>query len=99
MSVYVDPARTIFRGQLFCHVWADTIDELHAAAKAAGLKREWFQEPPRASWPHYDCGTRIRAILVANGAVETDLRAPVRHRQAWIASHIKCENTKNGSGA
>jgi hypothetical protein len=94
LSVYVDPPRTQFRGQLFCHVWADTLEELHAAANAAGLKREWFQEPPRASWPHYDCGTRIRARLVANGAIETDSRAPVLHRQAWLTSGKICEKRK-----
>lgn len=93
MAVYVDPPRSLYRGQLFCHVWADTIDELHAAAAAAGLKRSWFQEPPHASWPHYDCGGRIRARLVANGAIETDLRAPVRHRYAWLADRNNCENS------
>lgn len=70
MTVYVDPSRWPYRGQLYCHVWADTVDELHRAAQAAGLKRDWFQQPPKASWEHYDCAPRIRAKLVAAGARE-----------------------------
>lgn len=79
MTVYVDPSAHPYRGQLYCHVWADTLAELHEAAQAAGLKREWFQCPPRASWEHYDCAPRIRALLVKNGAVETDKFGPVEH--------------------
>jgi hypothetical protein len=72
MTVYVDESIFPFRGTLYCHVWADSLAELHGAAAKAGLRREWFQEPPKASWHHYDCAPRIRAILVANGAIETD---------------------------
>ena len=72
MSVYVDPPRWPFRGQLYCHVWADSLAELHAAAALVGLKRVWFQCPPKASWNHYDCAPRLRALLVRNGAIETD---------------------------
>ncbi len=79
MTVYVDPSAFPYRRQLYCHVWADTVEELHAAAQAAGLKREWFQCPPKASWEHYDCAPRIRAILVRNGAVETDKYGPAYH--------------------
>jgi len=92
VSVYVDPPRTPYRGTLFCHVWADSTEELHQAAATAGLRREWFQEPPRASWPHYDCGLRIRRILVSNGAIETDARAPVIFRARWRASHSLLPN-------
>lgn len=72
MAVYVDQPMFLYRGQKYCHVWADNLDELHAAAQAAGLRREWFQQPPKASWEHYDCAPRIRANLIAAGAVETD---------------------------
>ncbi|WP_131116667.1 DUF4031 domain-containing protein [Lichenihabitans psoromatis] len=79
MSVFVDPARLPYRGQMYCHVWADSLHELHLAAAAAGLKREWFQEPPKASWRHYDCAPRVRAVLVRNGAIETDMFGPAEH--------------------
>lgn len=77
MTVFVDESIFPFRGTLYCHVWADTVAELHAAAAKVGLRREWFQEPPKASWHHYDCAPRIRADLVARGAVETDKLGPL----------------------
>lgn len=72
MTVYVDRPIHRYRDKLCCHVWADTIEELHAAAKAAGLTPSWFQQPPKAQWQHYDATTEKRAILVAQGAMETD---------------------------
>lgn len=72
MTVYVDESIFPFRGTFYCHVWADSIDELHVTAQRAGLRREWFQEPPKARWQHYDCAPRIRSLLIAAGAVETD---------------------------
>jgi hypothetical protein len=68
---------------LFCHVWADDLEELHALTAAVGMRREWFQAPPAASWPHYDCGPKFRAALINAGAIETDARAPVLFRRAW----------------
>jgi uncharacterized protein DUF4031 len=79
MAIYVDEPLFPYRGQMYCHVWADTVEELHAAAQAAGLKREWFQCPPKADWEHYDCAPRIRAILVRNGAREMDRYAALEH--------------------
>lgn len=79
MTVYVDESIFPYRGQKYCHVWADDVEELHAAAQAVGLRRSWFQEPPKASWSHYDCAPRIRSLLVRNGAVECDKYGPIRH--------------------
>lgn len=89
MTVYVDQSIFPFRGQMYCHVWADTVVELHVAAQRAGLRRAWFQCPPKASWEHYDCAPRIRALLVKAGAVETDKFGPLEHlaRQA-VASGV-----------
>lgn len=71
--IYVDESIFPLRGQPYCHVWADSVPELHAAAQAVGLKREWFQSfPDKASWNHYDCNPRIRQMLVDRGAMETD---------------------------
>lgn len=77
MTVFVDESIFPFRGQLYCHAWADTVAELHAATAKVGMRREWFQEPPKASWKHYDCNPRHRASLVANGAIETDRFGPL----------------------
>ena len=48
------------------HLIADTIDELHEFARMMGLKKEWFQARPCASFPHYDLTTR-RALARAVG--------------------------------
>lgn len=78
MTIFVDESIFPYRGTHYCHVWSNTsLDELHSAAQAVGLRREWFQEPPNASWQHYDCAPKIRALLVANGAVETDKFGPL----------------------
>lgn len=75
MSVYVDPiaehgGSATFRWTRSCHLYADTLEELHAMAHAIGMKREWFQN--RAGFPHYDLvpAKRIRAVEL--GAIEHD---------------------------
>jgi len=75
MSVYVDNARAKFGRMLMCHMVADTRDELHAMADAIGLKRNWFQDRPKASAPHYDVSLTRRATAVERGAIEVDRRA------------------------
>ena len=61
---------------------ADTEAELHAMAEKIGLRRSWFQSPPKSSMPHYDIGTeRIRRLAVACGAIECDHRTFVEHKR------------------
>lgn len=72
MTVYVDEAIHPWRGRLWCHLFSDDIDELHAFAKRLRLKRAWFQEPPKASWRHYDITDTKRARALRLGAVEAD---------------------------
>jgi hypothetical protein len=77
VAVYVDEmvdhGRRIGRaGPEWCHLLADSPEELHAAAEAVGLRRAWFQSSP-GRLPHYDIGTAAkRAQAVRNGAVEVD---------------------------
>jgi hypothetical protein len=61
---------------LMCHLWADTREELHAMADRIGVLRKWFQQPPRASWEHYDICLTKRAIAVRYGAITTDRYGP-----------------------
>jgi hypothetical protein len=75
MAVYVDQAEWPFRGQLYCHMVADTLWELHDMARRLGLRPEWFQCPPRASRPHYDLAPSKRAQAIRLGAVEVDRRS------------------------
>jgi hypothetical protein len=58
-----------------CHLIADTLEELHAMACAIGMKREWFQAPPKASFPHYDLTASRRLEALKRGAIALDRRA------------------------
>lgn len=62
MAVYVDNVKVEWRGRLWCHLVADSIEELHDFARKLGMRREWFQHA--ASYPHYDITitSRIRAL-------------------------------------
>lgn len=75
MSVYVDPitehgGNRSFKWPRSCHLYADSPDELHAMAKAIGLRREWFQDRP--DFPHYDLVPARRVRAVALGAIEQE---------------------------
>lgn len=66
MTVYVDNERIKWRGKLWCHLVADSLDELHEFAAALGLRRSWFQG--KASYPHYDVTTTVRDRALQLGA-------------------------------
>lgn len=66
MAVYVDNVRVEWRGRRWCHLVADSIDELHDFAKELGLQRAWFQHA--ASYPHYDVTVEVRARALERGA-------------------------------
>lgn len=72
VAVYVDPLMAhgwIMRGRSVssCHLFADTLDELHTFAERIGMKRLWFQPGRR---DHYDLTQSKRALAVLWGAVE-----------------------------
>ena len=62
----------------WCHMIADSLDELHAMASRIGMRPAWFQ--PR-SFPHYDLVASRRARAVRLGAIECDRRIFVGHLQ------------------
>lgn len=68
MPVYVDDARIRARGLVWSHLVADTAEELHAAAKALGLRREWAQDKGRTL--HYDLPEPIRQRAITLGVAE-----------------------------
>jgi hypothetical protein len=75
VSVYVDPL--INHGWHLgpsCHLFADTIEELHEMASAIGLRRSWFQGE---RLPHYDLTASRRARAVVRGAIELSRREAV----------------------
>lgn len=68
MAVYVDDARIRSRGYVWSHLVADSADELHAAAQALGLRREWAQDKGRTL--HYDLPEHLRRRAIELGLAE-----------------------------
>lgn len=90
MAVYVDdafiPATVMYRGRplrsRWCHLTADTDEELHAFAASIGLRREWFQpNERRPEANHYDVTVERRHRAIKAGAIEeTTANGSVRRR-------------------
>jgi hypothetical protein len=81
VTVYVDPlldhtgskAPVVQRfGPLWCHLIADTSEELHAFAARLGMRRHWAQHEGQPT-EHYDLMPGERALAVALGAREISL--------------------------
>lgn len=66
MTTYVDNEQIPWRGKLWCHLVADSLDELHAFALQLGLQRAWFQS--KSAFPHYDVTTTVRERALRLGA-------------------------------
>lgn len=80
MSVYVDDANiaasvrngTRTHTSRWCHMMADSVEELDAFAEKIGLKTRWRQD--ERSGVHYDLTAPKRRRAVALGAVEVPVR-------------------------
>lgn len=72
-----------------CHMWADSLNELHAMARKIGLKRGWFQ--PHAHLPHYDLTPRRRALALLAGAAEASSKEWIRRLRAVLRSELPKE--------
>lgn len=70
MAVYVDAEGIRWRGREWCHLVADSLDELHSFADRLGLKRSWFQS--KTLYPHYDVTKSVRSRALAMGAQGAD---------------------------
>lgn len=79
MSVYVDDAFISARvGRItakWCHMTADTLEELHEMAEKIGMRREWFQDK---RIPHYDLVESRRSRAIELGAIEVNTRERAR---------------------
>lgn len=91
MAVYVDdyfkPAK-VKNGNRWvtaewCHLQADTREELDAMADAIGLRRSWIQFPENPVKRHYDVTRPRRAAAVALGAIEIGMLDLARMRSQW----------------
>lgn len=70
MAVYVDSEAIKWRDREWCHLVADSLEELHDFATKLGLKRHWFQE--KSYYPHYDVTMSVRSKALCSGAVSVD---------------------------
>lgn len=73
MSVYIDNEMSClpkgrYRWNTVTHLFADTLDELHAFAAKIGMRREWFQHKP-GGLPHYDLNDTRRQMAFSHGAI------------------------------
>ena len=70
MATYVDTVRSYpeagLRFSEFCHLLADTREELHEIAEQLGVPRRFFQDHPWR-W-HYDLPEHLRTLAVQRGA-------------------------------
>lgn len=78
MAAYVDCAAIVYRGRPRHHLTADTLEELHAFAALAGVKRCWYH--PSNGKPHYDITDDERATALERGA------QPVSSREVLLIS-------------
>lgn len=79
MSVYVDDSvdygygavKEVPYARQWCHLYADSLEELHEFASRIGMKQEWFQGLPDHKFPHYDLTKSRRTLAIRNGAIPT----------------------------
>lgn len=91
MTVYVDDVRHSFGRMVMCHLWADTLDELYAMVDRIGVQRKWLQQPPKASWVHFDISLGKKALAIEAGAVLTDKYGPVEFLARQRGDQAKLE--------
>jgi hypothetical protein len=92
VACYVDTVREYPNAGLrftgFCHLLADTRDELHDMADRLGIPRRFFQEHPWR-W-HHDLPAHLREQAVALGAQELTMHqvgALLRHRRDEVMTN------------
>lgn len=89
MTVYVDDVRHKFGRMVMCHMWADSHDELLAMATRIGINPKWLQQPPKASWVHFDISLGKKQLALNAGAILTDKYGPVEH-----LARLRCDAAK-----
>ena len=72
MACYVDDVRHAYGRMVMCHLWSDSLNELLAMVDKIGVQRRWLQQPPKASWVHFDISLGKKALAIKHGAILTD---------------------------
>ena len=94
MGVYVDEAIWPWRGEVWCHLLADTDAELADFAERFGLKPLWLQHKPARPWlDHYDLPAYAREKAIALGAT------PVGRSEMVAVIRAKRELARRNAGA
>lgn len=78
MTVYVDDSKTFIAGAICCHMFADTLDELHAAARKIDLGLFAFTKGEVLA--HYNVSMSKRRKAIEQGAVAVN--------QNWLRNRI-----------
>lgn len=104
MAVYVDQlfdttglAKKGWPYKQACHMYADTLTELHEMAKHIGHRREWFQDH-KPEFPHYDLTAQRRQLALKYGAVSVSRLHMVEFVQvnrSKLLATKKEENARN----
>lgn len=98
MTVYVDDmmmradvpnGARVVRG-VWCHMFADTREELDEMAVRIGMRRSWIQKPgtPRE---HYDVTKTRREAAIKAGAVVLPIRSP-EWREFFLRKKAQAED-------
>lgn len=77
MSVYVDREQNQYGRMKMCHMFADSLDELHAMANKIGIQEKWFQNKKH---PHYDICQSKKKLAIKHGAIEINIKDFLRRR-------------------
>lgn len=67
MAIYVDFMQIEFKGYKWCHMLADSLQELHEFAAYIEIDKRLFHR--NASYPHYDVTVQMREIALKHGAI------------------------------
>ncbi|MGY8856989.1 MAG: DUF4031 domain-containing protein [Pseudomonadales bacterium] len=68
--MYVYFLQIKFKGHKWCHMLADSLQELHDFAAFIDVDARLFHR--NASYPHYDITVQMREIAIAQGAIPAD---------------------------
>lgn len=90
MAIYVDFVCIEFRGHKWCHMLADTLQELHEFAALIDVDKRLFHR--NASYPHYDVTVQMRETAIEYGAQPADRRKIIE-----CAKKLKIELNSNGT--
>lgn len=88
MAIYVDFVCIEFRGHKWCHMLADTLQELHEFAVLIDVDKRLFHR--NASYPHYDVTVQMRETAIEYGALPADRRKIIE-----CAKKLKIELNSN----